>query len=43
MGIEHRASCKHIFCPNTPRPFGGVKWSFTGSSHVAYQIKWNGT
>ena len=27
-GIEHRAPCKYIFCPNThPRALGGVKRS----------------
>ena len=47
MGMEHRAPCKQMFCPYThPGPLGWgrkVKHLFTVSSHIAYQIKGNGT
>ena len=46
MGMEHRAPCKHIYCPYThPRSLGwGQKFRFfTESSRVAYQIKENET
>ena len=47
-GMECRVTCKHIFCPYThPQPLDGVKrkniFFFAESSHVAYQIKGNGT
>ena len=41
-GMEHRTSCKHIFCPKTPSTPG---WScmvkISESSHVAYQMEWS--
>ena len=44
--MEHRAPCKHKFCPYIyPRPLGWrqkVKTFFSESSFVAYQIKRNG-
>ena len=44
--MEHRAKCKHIFCPYMyPRPLGWgqkVKTFFSENSHVAYQIKGKG-
>ena len=43
-GMAHRAPCKHKLCPYThPQHPDGVKRSklFSGSSHVAYQIKGN--
>ena len=48
MGMELRAPCKQIFCPYThPQTQEGVKRSkdffCTEISHVAYQIKGNGT
>ena len=48
MWIEHRAPYKHILCPYThPLPLGwgqkGKAFLITESSHVAYQIKENGT
>ena len=45
-GMTNAATCNHIFCPYTPpQPLGGVKAKtfFPESSHVAYQIKVNGT
>ena len=48
-GMEHRAPFKYIFCPYThthsnPRWDQKVKtFFFPESSHVAYQIKGNGT
>ena len=46
-GMEHRVPCKHIVCPNTyPQPTDGAKRSnhfIAENSHVAYQIKGNGT
>ena len=42
-GMEHRAPCKHKFCPYTlPLAPGGLKAIFSESSHAAYQIKRNG-
>ena len=40
-GIEHRAPCKHIFCPHTrPLPLGLIKrFKKAECGHVAYQTK----
>ena len=41
-GMEHRAPCKHIFCPYTPSTRGlgqKVKTFFSECGLVAYQIK----
>ena len=47
MRMERRAPCKHILCSYShTRPLGRdqkIKIYFTENSHVAYQIKGNGT
>ena len=42
-GIEHKAPCKHLFCPCTcPQPPDGVKGHFFLEIHyVTHQIKGN--
>ena len=44
MGMEQRAPCKYIFCPYHTSTHTWVKMSniFSGSSLVAYLIKWSG-
>ena len=40
IGMEHIASCKHIFCPYThPRPVGLGQNICSEYGYVAYQIK----
>ena len=45
-GMTNAVTCKHIYCPYThPRPLGRGQRSnifFSKSSHVAYQMNWNG-
>ena len=39
-GMEHRASCKHIFCPYThSQPVGWIKRKKSEYGHIPYQIK----
>ena len=47
IGIEHRAPCKHVFCPNTASAYrGGLKdlniFFLKVTCHVSYQLKGNG-